>query len=155
MSLKLNYSASAFRVCVDQVDGRYLSGRIASQRLKAPVLFSDVNHLLSQLDTAMDTQQFPKAFQQIRTFSNEDASALIQELPVALSAEEMMPEESVSSLRGEKATFLLQITMRRNASWQGFVDWMDGNPRQQFDSTLEFLNALDRQLSIWAAVDQP
>ena len=69
-------------------------------------------------------------------------------------AEEMMAEESVSALHGEKATFLLQITMRRNASWQGFVDWMDGNPRQPFDSTLEFLNALDRQLTVWAAADQ-
>ena len=151
MSLKLNYTASAFRVCVDQVDGRYLSGRVASQRLKAPVPFSDVNHLLSQLDATMDAQQFPKAFQQLRTFSAEESGASPQELPAALSAEEMMPEESVSALCGEKATFLLQITMRRNASWQGFVDWMDGTPRQQFDSTLEFLNALDRHLTVWAA----
>lgn len=152
MTLKLNYSASAFRICVDHVDGRYLSGRIASQRLKAPVVFSDVNHLISQLDAAMDAQQFPKAFQQIRTFSAEAAPG--PDVPVALSAEEMMPEEHVSSLHGEKTTFLLHITMRRNASWQGFVDWLDGNPRQTFDSTLDFLNALDQRLSIWAAAEE-
>ena len=151
MSLNFNYSSSAFRICVDQVSGHYLSGRIAGQRLKAPVAFSDVNQLLSQLDAVMDSQQFPQAFQRIRAFSDKAVSALIKDIPVALSTEEMLSEERIAALRGEKATFLLHITMRRNASWQGFVDWMDGSPRQKFDSTLEFLNALDQHLSLWSA----
>ena len=154
MSLKLNYSTSAFRVCVDDLNDHFLSGRIASQRLTELIPFSDANHLISQLDAAMDTQQFPKAFQKLRTFSDSNTPEFPQDIPVAMSADEMMPEEHISTLHGKKATFLLCITMRRNASWQGVVDWLDGSPRQTFSSTLEFLNSLDQHLIIWAAASQ-
>lgn len=154
MSLKLNYSTSAFRICVDELNDHFLSGRIASQRLTGLIPFSDANHLISQLDAAMDTQQFPKAFQKLRTFSDSNTPESSQDIPVAMSAGEMMPEEQISALYGKKATFLLCITMRRNASWQGVVDWLDGSPRQNFNSTLEFLNTLDQHLGVWAAAGQ-
>lgn len=149
LSLKLTYSASAFRICVDEVNGHYIAGRVASQRLKYPVPFSDINQLLYLMDTVMDSQQFPMAFQEIRSFSEENTSLFLQTVPVILSAEEMVSEESIAALHGKKATFLLTITMRRNASWQGFIDWMDETPRQPFESTLAFLNALALHTPLW------
>ena len=149
MSLQLNYTSSAFRICIDQMDGHYIAGRVASQRLRSPVSFSDVNQLVSLLDAAMDSQQFPMAFQQIRSFSEENTPFSLRSVPVALSVDEMASEESIALLHGEIATFLLLITMRRNASWQGFVDWMDETPRQKFDSTLEFLNELAQHMPLW------
>lgn len=147
MSLKLNYSSSAFHICVDEVHDHYISGRIASQRLTEPVPFSDVNQLLYQLDAAMDSQQYPKAFQQIRSFNTENPH---DELPLAMCEDEMMPCDDISVMNGTVSTFKLQVTLRKNASWQGFIDWMDKSPRQEFNSTLEFLNLLDRKISLWS-----
>lgn len=150
MSLKLNYFSSAFRICVDEVRDHYISGRIVSQRLMEPVPFSDINQLISQLDAAMDGQQYPKAFQQIRSFKAGNIQDSIHKLPLAMCNDEMISGEDISALCGKTATFQLHITLRQNASWQGFINWMDMNARQEFNSTLEFLNILDHKISLWA-----
>ncbi len=154
MSLKLNYYSSAFRICVDEVRDHYISGRIVSQRLMEPVPFSDINQLISQLDDAMDSQQYPKAFQQIRSFNAGNIQDSSNNLPLAMCNEEMISCEDISALCGKTATFQLHITLRQNASWQGFINWMDMSGQQDFNSTLEFLNALDSKLPLWEEESQ-
>lgn len=146
MALRFNYTEAAFRICVDTADDSRICGRIASQRLRSPIAFSDINDLIKQLDTIMDVQLFPKAFMSIRSFSDAPPPAQL-ESPAALSPEEMLDAAVVDSLQGELITFLLHITVRQNASWQGFIEWLDGSPRQNFNSTLEFLRALDLRIT--------
>lgn len=142
MATRFNYRAAALRICVDTAENGRVSGRIYSQRLRAPMAFTDVGNLLVQVDTLLDVQKFPQAFQRIRTFT----SAPPPGVPAALSPEEMLSPETVDAAQGERATFLIHITTRQSATWQGFVDWLDGSPKQTFSSALELMKFMDERL---------
>ena len=67
--MKLNHQNGLIRVCVDDIAGNRVSGRVYSQRLTSPMAFLDLGGLLLQLEELLETQNFPQAFQRIRTFS--------------------------------------------------------------------------------------
>ena len=135
MSFSNLSSPSAFlRVCVDQSDGSRISGRVYSQRLTHPMAFSDIGSLVLRLDEVLEKQNFPQAFQRSRTFREREIH-----VPAAGDPEEGITLCEVEGASGALATFTLCILSRRNASWQGWVDWMDGSPRQQFASALELI----------------
>ena len=58
-----------------------------------------------------------------------------------------MSREEVEAARGEAATFQLYVITRRNTTWQGFLDWLDGTPRQEYASVLELIKCVDERLS--------
>lgn len=147
MAIRLNYQSAALRVCVDKADGGRFCGRIVGQRLSTPITFTDINDFVVQVDALLDAQRFPQAFQRIRSFTDKD----VPFVPAAQTKEELSDSDVVNSAYGSVATFSFQVFSRKNASWQGCIDWMDGSGRRPFDSTLEFLKFVDDQLHRWQA----
>lgn len=43
----------------------------------------------------------------------------------------------------KKQTFILEINDNQNQSWQGQIEWVQGQKRQSFRSVIELLNLLD------------
>ncbi len=41
--------------------------------------------------------------------------------------------------KDQRASFLVRILYRRNASWQGEIQWMEGQSTQRFRSALELV----------------
>ena len=139
----LNYETASLRVCVDSTaDGR-LSGRVLGRRLTQAVNFSDLGSLLLQLEAVLDSQNSPQAFQRGRSFCPRST----RQVPAAQRLEEGMEPQTVQAAQGETATFDLRIITRRNATWQGMVDWLDGTPPQSFHSVLELVKLLDQRLT--------
>lgn len=126
-----------FRVCVDGGPG----GRVFSRRVREPFSFADLGDLLLKIERLLEVQDYPQAFQAIRTFrpDREKAERTTQLPP------DGMPLEAVEGARGERLTFDLQITTRRNATWQGFVHWGDGT-KTAFENDLGFLSIVARAL---------
>ncbi|MDR1573037.1 MAG: hypothetical protein LBS24_01860 [Clostridiales Family XIII bacterium] len=147
--LRLNYNSAKLRICVDNVDGSAVSGRVFSGRLKEVFSFPDLNNLVLRLDRLMDEQNYPQAFQRKRTFKLASASKAGK---AGNTAEEddrpYMDQETVESAVGEKATFVLQVLSRRNANWQGTVDFLDGAGNREFESELDFLALVNEFLSV-------
>lgn len=137
--MRFNYQTAALRVCVDSRD---FSGRIVGQRVSSEICFSGINDFVVRVDTLLDVQKFPQAFQKLRTFTEKQRP----DVPAVLSPEEMSETAHVEAQQGKEATFLLLIRSRKNASWQGMIDWLDGSPKVFFDSTLAFLKAVDEKL---------
>ena len=138
----LNSPSAALRVCVDQSDNGRISGKVYSQRLTRPMAFSDMGSLILRLDEVLEKQNFPQASQHSRPFREHESN-----VPASADPSEGIPLEEVEQASGALATFTLYVMSRRNASWQGLVDWMDGSPRQQFASALELIRlAEDRFL---------
>ena len=138
----LNSPSAALRVCVDQSDNGRISGKVYSQRLTRPMAFSDMGSLILRLDEVLEKQNFPQAFQHSRSFREHESN-----VPASADPSDGIPLEEVVGASGALATFTLYVMSRRNASWQGWVDWMDGSPRQQFASALELIRlAEDRFL---------
>lgn len=44
---------------------------------------------------------------------------------------------------GDKATFIVEVMFRHNATWQGKVKWVETGEESMFRSTLELLKIMD------------
>lgn len=144
MTLHFNAQASALHVCVNSTYGSGFCGRITGPRLNAPLFFTDINNFIVQVDALLDIQQFPQAFQRIRSFTSKEQPSV----PAVLTMEEMNSHTADEALTDNGTAFLLYIFSRQNASWQGAVDWMDGSDRQLFSSTLEFMRLIVTKLGL-------
>ena len=140
MPARINHYEAVLRICVDELGEGGIRGRVVSRRLTEPMPFSDVGHLLLQLEEVFDRQNFPQAFERRRTFGarQEESS-----LPLAQTLEQGMDPEEVARAAGQVTTFDLYVITRRNTTWQGFVDWLDGSPRSHYKSVLELLPLID------------
>lgn len=143
MPAKINHYDAVLRICIDECRVGSIQGRVFSRRLTAPLTFSDAGDLLLQLEDVFDRQNFPQAFERKRTFGE---SVEQMELPLAPSLAEGMTPETVAAASGRVTTFELYVITRRNTTWQGFVDWLDGSPRSDYQSVLALLKLIDRHL---------
>ena len=74
--------------------------------------------------------------------------------PVASSHVQTKTDLSVSTLEenrttveaGEKATFVVHVQFRQNATWQGTIQWIESKKTQKFRSTLELIRLMDEAL---------
>ncbi len=140
---KIDHQNGAIRICVDRLEGNRAGGRVLSQRLTAPMAFSDLGSLLLQLESLLERQNFPQAFQRMRSFTKE-----APEYPAGLLPEGAMAPEAVAAARGETATFVLRVLTRQNATWQGILEWLEGERRDRFSSDLEFLKLVEVHLGL-------
>lgn len=142
VSFQLNYQTAQLRVCINSVENGNIVGIIASQRIHTPIVFSDISDFLAKTEAVMDSQRYPQAFQRIRTFTDKQHPSV----SAVESKEALTDKLTVDSYSGEVSTFLLQIVSRKNATWQGSIDWMNGESPDAFSSTLEFLKIIDDKL---------
>lgn len=141
---RTNFFGIDFRICLDQIRNSNASGRLYSRRLTDVIKFDDLIHLFLLLDELMDRQQFPQAFKDLRTFSTGR-----KHLPDGLCADSLasgMPEEAVSQASGDCATLSFYVESRRNATWQGQINLLDGNPPISFCSAMEMLYVLEQKV---------
>ena len=141
---EFTHDNSALRICVDGVSDHAAFGRVFSRRLVEVIEFADLSSLFLRLDRLFDRQGFPQAFQRTRVIVHE---TLLQDAAAAADAASGMSEKTVSAQRGAVATFDLRVISRRNATWQGIVDWLDGSEKQEFFSSLELLHLVNEKLA--------
>ena len=120
-------------VCIDAYQDGVPSGYFYHPALPAGESFHGALRLLLSIDRFLDSMDFPKAFQALRSFMPPAES------PPLLSG---APPRS-----GAAATFSLRILFRQNASWQGSLTWMEGRQEQSFRSALELISLIDNALS--------
>ena len=137
-----NHNNSTLRICVDSVQGRTISGRVLSRRLTEPYVFTDLNSFVLQMEAVFDAQNFPQAYQRLRTFlRTEDKKGLAAADPSC-----GMSEDAVKAGRGEVATIELRVRSRKNSTWQGTVNWLNGEIIREFNSYLELMHIADEKL---------
>ena len=142
MPTKIDHQNGVIRICVDRLEGSRASGRVLSRRLTAPMPFTDLGSLLLQLEDLLEQQNFPQAFQRMRSFTHEAPA-----YPAGLLPEGAMAAEAVAEARGQAATFDLRILTRQNATWQGVLEQLDKGERTPFSSDLEFLKLVETHLA--------
>lgn len=58
-----------------------------------------------------------------------------------------MEDRSIIDYKMDKATFIINIQYRENATWQGKIVWADKNKTQYFRSALEMMKLIDSALN--------
>ena len=127
-------------ICVDENDRGSERGRCYSRYSVEPSRFNDLNVLLLKMDRLMDRINFPQASTQSRDFFDR------RETTERKEAERMRATDDILSQTGEKATFVVNIQYRQNATWQGKVFWAETGKSCNFRSALELLKLIDGAL---------
>lgn len=119
-------------VCIDSYENGVLNGRFYNSYFDQGKRFQSTTQFLIEMEQALDTMDFPKAFTVTRTFA---------------PPQEAETGNLVSDYRiGKRGTFTIQVLFRQNASWQGSITWVEGKRKQSFRSVLELLLLMDNAL---------
>ena len=120
-------------IYIDSCENGIAAGRfhIASEQDAQP--FYGLSQLLLGINRKLDQENFPQSFSELRKFH------MPAQKPNASSS---VPGQK----RGSVATFSIRILFRQNASWQGAVNWIEGNQEVYFRSVLELIVLMDDAL---------
>ena len=58
----------------------------------------------------------------------------------------MRDEQDSKNLVGRKASFIVRVTSRQNATWQGSISWTERGVTKHFQSALELIKLIDSAL---------
>lgn len=129
-------------ICVDAVSEGELSGRMYHCYSETAWEFSNIVRLVEYAETLFDHIKFPQASTQTRTF--RERTGIKME-----NWEHVTTTEYIKRQRGIRETFLLQVQYRQNTTWQGKVEWIEGQKSWEFLSVLELFkiitNVTERQ----------
>lgn len=133
-------------VVLDEKGSASFGGRIFHPTSGQQLLFTGVFDFLKKLEELYDTHGFPQKTHSIRTFKalKKDRINLLRinkdyETEVLPVMETRIPN---SDQKG-KATFVIKVLFRQNATWQGKIQWVEENKTQNFRSELEMLKLMD------------
>ncbi len=133
------YTPNFINICIDSINDGELSGRIYHCYSKEPRRFANILQLLEISDDFFNKLQFPQASTNARTF-------ILNQTSESIELTKVLSPEKVAENRGEKGTFFLNVQYRQNSSWQGIVNWIEGNITYHFLSVLELLKILSNVL---------
>ena len=132
------------RICIHDSSNRDFSGELYNPYLPAPIPFAGVAELLGRMEGLMDRFEFPQSYYQPRSFHDDSK---IQALRASEERVTRHMEEKVFETKvGRRATFIVQIQFRQNATWQGVITWSEKKQERHFRSTLEMIKLMDEAM---------
>lgn len=118
-------------ICVDFYGPDTFEGRAFFGLYEKPVVFYSLAGLITEVHKALDTCGVPQPFMEYRTF---DKPHFYETHAAKNKHHEFFHHERFAGKRG---TFVVKILYRQSASWQGTVQWVEGDKSQDFRSALE------------------
>lgn len=128
-------------VCIDEIKEELVAGRMYHCYSESPVLFSNQLQLITEMETLYDRLNFPQASTRDRTLKTRKVQLVIGE-----EAEAVKDEQDIKNQVGRKASFIVRVNSRQNATWQGSISWTEKGVTKHFRSALELLKLMDSAL---------
>lgn len=125
-------------VKVSSYNNRVITGWVYNAHFDKTVPFSDGLELLTVMENLFEALSFPGRFEDYRHFTNR----MQKKNRKGIKEREDMSDR----LKEEQATFIIHVQFRRNATWQGTIQWVDQDKRQSFRSTLEMIRLIDEAM---------
>lgn len=141
-------------VCVDEFNNSDMSGRFYNLYMPGPINFSSIYEVIDIMEEFFEEISFPQAYCEDRTFTAKPKPTQRKQ---ESEAHQYMPEDIFTNENGKKATFVIQVQFRQNATWQGTITWTEEKKMQRFRSTLEMIKLMDdamgkdekEQIAVW------
>ena len=128
-----------FNICVDGFSGP--EGRVYHGHKDGAVNFFGIESLLLGMDDIMSETGKPQGSLKLRSFDQKSSESAEKFKRMAVTRYMNVIDEN--GQKGEKATFIVQIHFRQNASWQGTVQWVEQGKSKHFRSALELIKLID------------
>jgi hypothetical protein len=125
------------------VDGDY-SGRLCNPYMEKRLEFGSIFEFVGLMDEFFDKIRFPQTTFRVRRFSKEER---ITGRSPEVEVERFMSDEMLENEHGKRATFIVQVQFRQNATWQGTITWAEEKKTSRFRSTLEMVKLMDNALA--------
>ena len=136
--------AVIMRVCMDNLSKGQLSGRVYCPCISDEAfLFTDIGNMLLQMEEIFDSRGIPGAYNRTRNFGSPRQATLVSDVMERDTISENL--RRMQSQNGELSTFELLVTTRQNATWQGRINWGDGQA-EHFVSALQLIRMIDARL---------
>ena len=126
-------------VCVDGVENGDIYGRYFHRYKKEETFFLNSAMLFSEVEQFYDILGYPQAAMRTRNFIERER----EKVPAKEHMTVIYDSQTLMQFRGKLATFLVGVTSRQNASWQGDVVWMEQKIRKHFCSDMELVVFVD------------
>ena len=126
-------------VCVDGVENGDIYGRYFHRYEKEETFFPDSATLVIEMERFYDDIGYPQAAIKTRKFIERKGGRIPAKEHMAVISD----SQTLMQFRGKLATFLVGVTSRQNASWQGDVVWMEQQIRKHFCSDMELVVFVD------------
>ena len=126
-------------VCVDGVENGDIYGRYFHRYKKEETFFLNSAMLFSEVEQFYDIIGYPQSATRTRNFIERER----EKVPAKEHMTVVYDSQTLMQFRGELATFLVGVTSRQNASWQGEVVWMEQQIRKHFCSDMELVVFVD------------
>lgn len=135
--LEERLSPARILISLDTKRNHTLVGRLYSGYYRKAYTFGSETELFLAIDRLCDRMQFPQAAFKSRSFESKYTKTLVRKV------ENFMEPEMETDVKQDKATFLVHIKFRQNASWQGSITWVEKEKTQNFRSALEMMKLMD------------
>ena len=126
-------------VCVDGVENGDIYGRYFHRYKKEETFFPDSATLVIEMERFYDAIGYPQAATKTRKFMERER----EKVPAKEHMTVIYDSQTLMQFRGKLATFLVGVTSRQNASWQGDVVWMEQKIRKHFCSDMKLVVFVD------------
>lgn len=128
-------------ICIDSRQGEELKGRVYCPYLRGAAPFECIWEMILVIERLLDAFAFPEPSFQFRSFKEQQGCQCGSNSNKEV--ERYMSDDIFTENAGQKATFVVQVQFRQNASWQGTIQWLDQKKTLKFRSTLEMLKLMD------------
>ena len=145
------YARNLISVCIDDVvNGDYM-GLIWHQYSDEPIEFEGFLQMLSIMEGLLDEWDFPQKALSTRSFFRQEKPVYKKNVnPDELVIDQVQKENGVRNVqnrRGKKATFIVQVSFRQRATWQGHVIHEESDEKKDYQSAMELLRIMDEYMS--------
>ena len=126
-------------VCVDGVENGDIYGRYFHRYKKEETFFPDSATLVIEMERFYDAIGYPQAATKTRKFMERER----EKVPAKEHMTVIYDSQTLMQFRGKLATFLVGVTSRQKASWQGDGVLMEQKIRKHFCSDMELVVFVD------------
>ncbi|WP_242863696.1 hypothetical protein [Anaerotruncus rubiinfantis] len=132
-------------VCIDRILNGLPVGTFYNAYQPGPVAFWGLGELVLKMDALFDLIGFPNPAFQLRSFQRKDVPRR-RAAPAASALRTYWEPEAFAACSGALGTFVIHPLYRQNASWQGYVEWLEGKKTESFRSALELMHLVDQAI---------
>lgn len=116
--------------------GKFM-GALFSGFYRNAMSFRNECEMIFAISSIYDSIQLPQASFEARSFGIKTMKTVVRKV------DHLVDTEMENIIEKGKATFVVHIRFRQNASWQGSITWAEKDKSRNFRSALEMLKLMD------------
>ena len=142
------FARNLISVCIDSDDNADLQGVIWHQYSDDPIKFQSVGNLMIIMDELYDQWDFPQRGLEQREFysTKKDDELQHSDKLVIDEVQKSCGTRNVQNYRGKLGTFIVQVSFRQKATWQGRVIYAEKDQYIEFQSAKALIDIMDEKI---------